>query len=74
METRRLKLALDGVVDTPEVRENGVGGVDDERLAQAIQLVADAYDLTSIPSPDQVFSSNYLPAQEERMLFPAEGE
>ena len=74
METRRLKLALDGVVDTPEVRENGVGGVDDERLSQAIQLVADAYDLTSIPSPDQVFSSNYLPAQEERMLFPAEGE
>jgi NitT/TauT family transport system substrate-binding protein len=74
METRRLKLALDGVVDTPETRENGVGGVDNERLAQAIQLVADAYDLTLIPSPDQVFSSNYLPAQEERMLFPAEGE
>lgn len=74
METRRLKLALDGVVDTAEVRENGVGGVDDERLAEAIQLVADAYDLTSIPSPDQVFSSNYLPPQEERMLFPAEGE
>ena len=61
-------------MDTPDARENGVGGVDDERLAQAIQLVADAYDLTLIPSPDQVFNSNYLPAQEDRMLFSAEGE
>ncbi|MGP9766227.1 ABC transporter substrate-binding protein [Halomonas sp. AOP13-D3-9] len=74
METRRLKLAIDGVVDTPEVRENGVGGVDDQRLEQSIQLVADAYELESIPTPDQVFNSNYLPPQEERMLFPAEGE
>ncbi|GGC92619.1 ABC transporter substrate-binding protein [Vreelandella lutescens] len=70
METRRLKLALESVVDTPDARENGVGGVDDERLRQAIQLVADAYDLPTLPSPDQVFDSRYLPPVEERMLLP----
>ena len=48
----------------------GVGGVDDERLSQAIQLVADAYDLPTLPSPDQVFDSRYLPPVEERMLLP----
>ncbi|HSP30598.1 MAG TPA: ABC transporter substrate-binding protein [Halomonas sp.] len=74
METRRVKLALDSVVDTPDARENGVGGVDESRLIEAIQLVADAYDLPSLPSPEQVFSSNYLPSQEERMLFRAESE
>ena len=70
METRRLKLALESVVDTPDAREYGVGGVDDERLSQAIQLVADAYDLPTLPSPDQVFDSRYLPPVEERMLLP----
>lgn len=70
METRRLKLALESVVDTPDAREHGVGGVDDERLSQAIQLVADAYDLPTLPSPDQVFDSRYLPPVEERMLLP----
>lgn len=74
METRRLKLALDSVVDTPDARENGVGGVDEARLLEAIQLVADAYDLPTTPSPEQVFNSRYLPSQEERMLFPEEGE
>ncbi|WP_208858471.1 ABC transporter substrate-binding protein [Vreelandella nigrificans] len=74
MEIRRLKLALESVVDTPDARENGVGGVDEGRLIEAIQLVADAYDLPSIPSPDQVFNPSYLPSQEERRLFTAEGE
>ncbi|MCH4811899.1 ABC transporter substrate-binding protein [Vreelandella neptunia] len=74
METRRLKLALDSVVDTPDARDHGVGGIDEARLQEAIQLVADAYNLPSVPSPDQVFNSNYLPSQEERMLFSIEGE
>ncbi|MYL23484.1 taurine ABC transporter permease [Halomonas alkaliantarctica] len=74
METRRLKLALDSVVDTPDAREYGVGGVDEQRLREAIQLVADAYDLPTLPSPGQVFDSRYLPPREERMLLPAGGE
>lgn len=74
METRRLKLALDSVVDTPDAREHGVGDVDNERLGQAIQLVADAYDLPSVPSSEQVFNARFLPSQEERMLFSTEGE
>ncbi|CAO1669443.1 ABC transporter substrate-binding protein [Halomonas sp. MES3-P3E] len=74
METRRLKLALDSVVDTPDAREYGVGGVDEERLREAIQLVADAYDLPTLPSPDQVFDSHYLPPSDERQLFDQEGK
>ncbi|RUR35837.1 taurine ABC transporter permease [Vreelandella populi] len=71
METRRLELALESAVNTPDAREHGVGGVDEERLIEAIQLVADAYDLPSLPSQDQVFTSRYLPPVEERMLLEA---
>jgi len=71
METRRLKLALDSVVDTPDARENGVGDIDTQRLAEAIQLVGDAYSLPTLPDAEDVFDSAYLPAQDDRMLLPA---
>ncbi|MGM0615895.1 MAG: ABC transporter substrate-binding protein [Pseudomonadota bacterium] len=74
METRRLKLALDSVVDTPDARENGVGDIDTQRLAEAIQLVGDAYSLPTLPEVEDVFDSAYLPAQDDRMLLPAGSE
>jgi NitT/TauT family transport system substrate-binding protein len=74
METRRLKLAIDSVIDTDEARANGAGGVDEQRLRDAIQLVADAYDLPTVPEPERVFTSRFLPSQEERMIFPERAE
>ncbi|MDI5984782.1 ABC transporter substrate-binding protein [Halomonas sp. M4R5S39] len=74
LETRRLRLAIDSVIDTEDARANGAGAVDDERLANAIQLVADAYGLASIPEPEQVFTSRFLPPREERMIFPGQGD
>lgn len=74
METRRLKLALDSVVDTSDARENGVGDVDAERLQDAIALVADAYDLPTVPSPEQVFDDRYLPDRDARQLLEADDE
>ncbi|MGM0694378.1 MAG: ABC transporter substrate-binding protein [Pseudomonadota bacterium] len=74
METRRLKLAIESVIDTEDARAHGAGAVDEARLANAIQLVADAYDLPEVPSTERVFNSRYLPAQDERMIFPGQGE
>ncbi|MFQ3790331.1 ABC transporter substrate-binding protein [Halomonas sp. A29] len=74
METRRLRLAIDSVIDTEDARANGAGAVDEERLRNAIQLVADAYDLPSVPEPERVFTSRFLPPQEERMIFPERAE
>ncbi|WP_254275824.1 ABC transporter substrate-binding protein [Halomonas sp. 3H] len=70
METRRLKLAIESVIDTPDARANGVGAVDEARLANAIQLVAEAYDLPVVPTPAQVFNADYLPPREARMILP----
>lgn len=74
LETWRLRLAIDSVIDTEDARANGAGAVDEERLANAIQLVADAYELPSIPEPEQVFTSRFLPPREERMIFPGQGD
>lgn len=74
LETRRLKLAIESVIDTEEARAHGAGAVDETRLANAIQLVADAYDLPEVPSAERVFTSRYLPERTERMIFPGQGE
>ncbi|MFP4264070.1 MAG: ABC transporter substrate-binding protein, partial [Halomonas sp.] len=74
LETRRLKLAIEGSIDTEDARANGAGAVDDERLAESIRLVADAYDLPEVPEPEDVFTDAYLPAQETRMIFPGQGD
>lgn len=74
LETRRLKLAIEGSIDTEDARANGVGAVDEARLRESIQLVADAYDLASVPEPEQVFNDAYLPPKEARMILPGQGE
>ncbi|QJQ94521.1 MULTISPECIES: ABC transporter substrate-binding protein [Halomonadaceae] len=74
METRRLKLAIEGSIDTEEARANGAGAVDEARLRESIQQVADAYGLAAVPEAEQVFTSRFLPQQEARMIFPERSE
>ncbi|MCP1676049.1 NitT/TauT family transport system substrate-binding protein [Natronocella acetinitrilica] len=70
METRRLRLAIESSIDTEDARAHGAGAVNQERLERSIQLVADAYDLPQVPDADSVFSSEFLPDQQDRMIFP----
>ena len=70
MEERRLKLAIHGSIDTPAVRENGVGAVDMERLQLTIDQIADVFELEdNVPTAEEVFDSSFLPEQEMRMIF-----
>lgn len=70
MEERRLQLAIDGSIDTPAVRDNGVGAVDMERLQLTIDQIADVFELEdNVPTAEEVFDSSFLPEQETRMIF-----
>jgi NitT/TauT family transport system substrate-binding protein len=69
VEQRRLKLAIEGSIDTPGARELGVGAVDMARLAESIQQVAEAFGLESAPSAEQVFNTDFLPPLEQRMIL-----
>lgn len=67
-ERLRMSLAMENLMVTPEVKANGLGMVDPERLAQSIDQVVAGFDLESAPSVDQVFNGSFLPEQEDRMI------
>ncbi|APX95073.1 taurine ABC transporter permease [Halomonas sp. 1513] len=69
LETRRLKLAIEGAIDTEDARAHGAGAIDEARLEESIRLVAEAYDLPAVPDAERVFTSRFLPAQDDRMIF-----
>ncbi|MBY5973757.1 ABC transporter substrate-binding protein [Pseudooceanicola marinus] len=68
VEQERLQMAIDGNILTPYVQENGMGGVDEERLASSIEQLKVSMGISDAIAPEDVFDSSYLPPAEERML------
>ena len=68
VEQERLQMAIDGNILTPYVQENGMGGVDAERLASSIEQLKVSMGISDEIKPEDVFDSSYLPPAEERML------
>jgi NitT/TauT family transport system substrate-binding protein len=68
LELERLQLALKVNILTPYVKEHGIGDVDEARLKNAIAQLALAYGLEKTPEPAAIWTSEFLPAAEERML------
>jgi NitT/TauT family transport system substrate-binding protein len=68
IERDRLKLAMQCCIDTPNVVKSGFGDVDKARLERSIEMVAKGYNLPSVPNPDEVFNSSYLPPAKDRMV------
>ena len=68
IEKPRLVYFLDKQMTTPETKALGIGDVDDRRMAQAIAIVADAYQLPRKPELGEVFDRAFLPPKAERQL------
>lgn len=68
IELRRLNFTLDQIVLTPYVRTHGVGGIDEARLAQHIDLVTKALALPSKPSVASIFNPAFLPPAGQRQV------
>ena len=68
LEERRLQLAIDANVLTPFAAENGIGGIDADRLARAIEQTRLVYEFQNEPDADAIFDASYLPDASERML------
>ena len=71
LETRRLKLAIEGSVATADAKAEGFGEVKGPRLALMASQVADAFGTKNRIDPNAVFVSGYLPAAAERNIFVA---
>lgn len=61
LEKERLEMAISDNVNTAYVQENGFGGIDDERMANAIEQTKTVYEFTNEPDASLYFDSSYLP-------------
>ena len=67
VELERLKMAIDANMLTPEVKKNGYGAVDEDRLAKAIDQIALTYEFKHAkPKAAEAFDSSFLPPATDR--------
>jgi len=71
LELRRLKLALDATVLTPDAKAEGFGAVSGPRLSLMASQVADAFSTKERIDPAKVWSDAYLPSVADRNVFAA---
>jgi NitT/TauT family transport system substrate-binding protein len=71
LEERRLKLALDATVLTPDARAEGFGAVSGPRLSLMASQVSDAFGTKERVKADAVWNGSYLPTPAELNIFAA---
>ncbi len=68
LETERLQMAIDANVLTDYVMENGMGGIDADRMASAIEQTKSVYEFQTEPDAALYFDDSYLPDDGSLML------
>lgn len=71
LETRRIKLAIDAAVNTPDARLEGFGNVSKPRLALMASQVSDVFKTKLRVNPDEVWTDKFLPPAATRNILPA---
>jgi len=69
LERRRLRLAIESVIATPDAKANGIGDVTQARLSTMVAQVSEAFALKNAVKPEQVFTPAFLPPKADRMIF-----
>jgi len=67
-ERARMDWVLDHLVLTPNVRQNGIGNMDAQRMARGINILKEGFQLATAPTMDQIYDSRFLPPAADRML------
>ena len=70
LETRRLQLAIDTVINSPDARAEGFGQVKGPRLALMASQVSDAFNTKSRVNPDAIWNGSFLPTAKELDILP----
>ena len=71
LEQRRLRLAIDSVINSPDARAEGYGQVKAPRLALMASQVSDAFATKTRVSADAVWNGSFLPSAAELNILPA---
>ena len=65
LETRRLKLAIETVINTPNARAEGFGQISGPRLSLMASQVSDAFATKTRVNPDTIWNGSFLPSKAE---------
>jgi NitT/TauT family transport system substrate-binding protein len=67
-ERARMDWVLDRLVLTPNVRQNGIGNMDAQRLERGINVLKEGFQLASAPTMEQIYDNRFLPPAADRKL------
>ncbi len=70
LETRRLKLAIDTAVNSPDARAEGFGQVKGPRMTLMASQVSDAFNTKTRVNADAVWNASFLPTKAELDILP----
>jgi NitT/TauT family transport system substrate-binding protein len=70
LETRRLKLAIDTVINSADARAEGFGQIKAPRLSLMASQVSDAYKTKSRVDANAVWNGSFLPSTKELDILP----
>ena len=70
METRRLQMAIDTVINSPDARAEGFGKVNDGRLSLMASQVSDAFATKTRVDAAKVWDGSFLPPAAELNILP----
>ena len=70
LETRRLKMAIDTVINSPDARAEGFGKVNDGRLSLMASQVSDAFATKTRVDATKVWDASFLPPAAELNILP----
>lgn len=71
LETRRLKMAIDTAINSPEARAEGFGQIKGPRLSLMASQVSDAFNTKTRVNPDAIWNGSFLPSAAELNVLPA---
>jgi NitT/TauT family transport system substrate-binding protein len=70
LETRRLQLAIDTVINSPSARAEGFGQVNGPRLTLMASQVSDAFSTKTRVKVDDIWNGSFLPSTKELDILP----
>ena len=69
LEKKRMKLAIESAIATPEAKKEGIGAVTTPRLTEMVNQVSTAFEVKNPVKPEAIFNSTYMPSKADRMVF-----
>jgi NitT/TauT family transport system substrate-binding protein len=70
LETRRLQLAIDTVINSPSARAEGFGQVSGPRLSLMASQVSDAFNTKTRVKAEDIWNGSFLPTAKELDILP----